>query len=158
METSLLPPTSTRVERNTATEWNEIIRTRADASIARLEGAGAVELEARFNELDREWDVERLLQANASVLVVAGTVLGYFVDRRFLALPAAVLAFFAQHALQGWCPPIPIFRRHGFRTVREIERERYALKALRGDFNEVPPPYSGGAEERVRSILHAIDA
>jgi hypothetical protein len=29
---------------------------------------------------------------------------------------------------------MPVFRRLGVRTAREIARERYALKALRGDF------------------------
>jgi hypothetical protein len=34
----------------------------------------------------------------------------------------------------GRYPLLPIFRRLGLRTAREIARERYALKALRGDF------------------------
>ena len=33
---------------------------------------------------------------------------------------------------------MPIFRRLGFRTQPEIARERYALKAVRGDFENVP--------------------
>jgi hypothetical protein len=32
---------------------------------------------------------------------------------------------------------VPILRRKGVRTRREIDAERYALKALRGDFVEV---------------------
>jgi hypothetical protein len=62
-------------------------------------------------------------------------MLGALVDRRFLALPAAVFGFFFQHATQGWCPPLPVFRRMGVRTRREINKEKYALKALRGDFD-----------------------
>jgi hypothetical protein len=50
----------------------------------------------------------------------------------------AVQGFFMQHALSGWCPPLPVLRRLGFRTQYEIEQERYALKALRGDFQELP--------------------
>lgn len=38
------------------------------------------------------------------------------------------------HAVQGCCPPVPLLRRLGLRTREEIERERYALKALMGDF------------------------
>jgi hypothetical protein len=45
--------------------------------------------------------------------------------------------FLFQHAIQGWCPPVPVLRRLGFRTANEIEQERTALKALRGDFNAV---------------------
>ena len=55
-------------------------------------------------------------------------------DRRWLALPAIVTGFLFQHAFQGWYPPLPILRRLGFRTADEINQERHALKALRGDF------------------------
>lgn len=153
-----IAPTSTRVQRSTDAAINDLIRAQADARIARLEDAQPIELEARLAELEREWDIERTLQANASTLVTLGVALGLAVDRRFLLLPAAVLGFFAQHALQGWCPPIPIFRRRGVRTAREIERERYAVKALRGDFDDVPAPGAAEPSARVRAALEAVDA
>jgi hypothetical protein len=90
-----------------------------------------------LQELDREWDIERSIEANASTVALTGLGLGAFVDRRFFALPAVVASFLLMHALQGWCPPVPILRRLGFRTQSEIEEERYALKALRGDFADV---------------------
>lgn len=52
-------------------------------------------------------------------------------------LPAGVGVFLFQHALQGWCPPVPVLRRLGSRTAAEIGRERYALKVLPGDFDGV---------------------
>ena len=155
---SSLPPTSLRVERHTAPEVNQAIRERANAQILRLERAAPGEIPARLAQLDREWDVERVLQTNASVLVLTGVALGIGVDRRFLLLPAAVFSFFAQHALQGWCPPIPVLRRLGIRTIREIERERYALKALRGDFAAVPRADQASVNDRVRAALRAVDA
>jgi hypothetical protein len=158
MRAQTLPPTGTRVERNTPSEANELIRARTDARLARLEGGQAVEFRARLSELDREWDIERVLQANASTLVVLGTLLGAKVDRRFLLLPAAVLTFFAQHALQGWCPPLPVLRRHGVRATREIERERYAIKALRGDFDSIPAREATDVQQRVRAVIAAVDA
>jgi hypothetical protein len=79
-------------------------------------------------------------------------------DRRFLLLPAAVLTFLAQHALQGWCPPLPILRRHGVRAAREIERERYAIKALRGDFDSLPAGDTTDVQQRVRAVIAAVDA
>ncbi len=51
--------------------------------------------------------------------------------------PGLVTGFFFQHALQGWCPPLPILRRMGFRTSADINEERNALKALRGDFDQI---------------------
>jgi hypothetical protein len=154
---NILPATSRRVEHATRPDINERIRTRTTAQLARLEGAQSVELDARLDEIDHEWDVERVLQANASTLVMVGVALGYAVDRRFLVLPAVVLTFFAQHALEGWCPPIPIFRRRGVRTAREIERERYAIKALRGDFDAVPAAGSADRDKRVLAALAAVD-
>jgi hypothetical protein len=89
---------------------------------------------ARLAELDGEWDIERWLETNGSILAGAGLALGVGVNRKWLLLSGAVVSFCLQHAVQGWCPPVEVFRRLGVRTQREIERERYALKALRGDF------------------------
>ena len=66
-----------------------------------------------------------------------GYVPGFEIVR--IALPIAVAGFLLQHAVQGWCPPVPVMRRLGFRTEREIDAERTALKALRGDFREINP-------------------
>jgi hypothetical protein len=98
--------------------------------------------------LDREWDVERYLQMNAGIVSLSGVVLGAMVSRRFLVLPAVVFGFFFQHATQGWCPPLPVFRKMGVRTRREINQEKYALKALRGDFEHVSPQMPPAQEER----------
>jgi hypothetical protein len=152
-----LPATTHRVELHTSPEINNAIRQRTDAEIVRLEDASRSEIDERLHALDTEWDVERLLQTNASIIVLLGLALAKNVDKKFLLLPAAVFTFFAQHALQGWCPPIPVFRRLGVRTQREIARERYALKALRGDFDQVPAPDAVPASERVRSVLAAVD-
>jgi hypothetical protein len=91
-------------------------------------------IKARLRKLDKEWDIERALETNMSVIALAGLALSVFVNRNWLLLPATVLVFFFQHAVQGWCPPIPIFRALGVRTRPEIDREKYALKAVRGDF------------------------
>jgi hypothetical protein len=101
-----------------------------------------------IHQLDREWDVERYLQLNAGLVSLSGVLLGALVNRRFLVLPAAVFGFFFQHATQGWCPPLPVFRRIGVRTRREINKEKYALKALRGDFDGTSPERPSHAEER----------
>jgi hypothetical protein len=92
------------------------------------------QIDARLRELDQEWDVERVLETGSSTLTLTGLALGLGVNRKWLLLSLAVQGFFLQHALQGWCPPLPVFRQMGFRTQNEIEQERYALKALRGDF------------------------
>ena len=97
---------------------------------------GPAAIDARIAELDREWDLERTLALNAAAFALTGTVLGAFLNRKWLILPVVVTTFLAQHALQGWCPPLPVFRKMGIRTRPEIDREKYALKAIRGDFKE----------------------
>jgi hypothetical protein len=152
-----LPATAHRVELHTAPALNEAIRRRTDAEVVRLEAAPAEQIGQRLRRLDAEWNVERTLQTNASVIVLLGLALAATASRRFLLLPAGVFGFFAQHALQGWCPPIPVFRRLGVRTQREIERERHALKVLRGDFDAIPPAGTAATGERVRRALVAVD-
>ena len=126
----LLPETADRVPESTPEAVNERLR-REIGDRLRYYATNPDEIDGRLEELEREWDVERTLEANASALILVGLGLGSTADRRFLALPTVVAAFLLQHALQGWCPPIPVLRRLGVRTRREIEAERYALEALR---------------------------
>ncbi len=133
----MLPTTTERVPEATDEALNERIRRNTETNIASHAGSRD-DIERRLEELDREWDIERTLEANAASVSLIGIALAVTVSRRFLILPAAVAAFLLQHALQGWCPPLPLFRRRGIRTQAEIEQERHALKALRGDYAEVP--------------------
>lgn len=133
----ILPGSRERVPRNTAERINRQIALETEERVARY-AAHPELIDERLEELDAEWDTERTLEANAATLAFAGTALGATVDKRFLALPALVTAFLLQHATQGWCPPLPVLRRMGVRTPHEIERERVALKTLRGDFRDVP--------------------
>ncbi len=126
----MLPATTTRVERNTSDRINREISDRIDENIAHYR-FNPHAIGERLLELDREWDIERTLEANAASIGLAGIALGAAVDRRWLILPAVVSGFLLQHAVQGWCPPLPLFRRMGVRTGREIQRERAALEALR---------------------------
>lgn len=121
--------TADRVNRNTAPEINARIR---QATVNRLAyyAERPDKIPARLAELDREWDIERAIEMNASALMLVGTVFGVTRDRRWLALPALVSGFLMQHAIQGWCPPVPVLRALNFRTADEINAERYALKLL----------------------------
>lgn len=134
-------PTTTinRVPLNTSQAVNSRIEAATGARLRYCAG-NPLRIERRLRELDREWDIERVLETNASVVAFLGLVLGSAVNRRWLFVPAAVTAFLFQHAVQGWCPPLPLLRRMGVRTSREIEIERVALKILRGDFEERPAP------------------
>ena len=133
----MMPTTTERVSSHTAEHVNEEIRRRAEELVDRVARGGRDAIDARLAELDVEWDIERTLEANAASVSLLGIALGALVDRRWFTLPAVVAGFLLQHAIQGWCPPISVFRRIGVRTETEINQERYALKALRGDFEGV---------------------
>jgi hypothetical protein len=131
----MLPGTTTRVPAHTATHINDRIHDQTESNIAYF-ARHPEEIDDRLDELEREWDVERTLEANAATISLVGLGLAAFVDRRFIVLPAMVAGFLLQHVVQGWCPPLPVIRRLGVRTVSEIDEERSALRRLRGDFQE----------------------
>lgn len=128
-----------RVRESSIDKTNERVDHHIRQSIARYKGRSKAEISERIRELDQEWSIERTLEVNASTLALSGTLLGAFVNRRWFILPGIVTTFLLQHGLQGWCPPLPIMRALGIRSRREIDEERYALKALRGDFDDISP-------------------
>jgi len=150
----MLPDTVSRVAEHTAPYVNERIRRTSEENLASLAGADDATIERRLAELDREWDIERVLEANAATVMLTSVILAGAVDRRWLLLGAAVGGFLLQHALQGWCPPLIWFRRMGIRTANEIEEERYALKVLRGDFDELGSAGNGGS--RISRVIEAV--
>ena len=119
-----------RVPRSTAPQINERIRRQTVRNLTKFRGAPRVAIEARLEDLKQEWDIERAIEANAATVALIGVILGAFFSPWFLLLPAAVCVFLLQHALQGWCPPVPMLRRLGYRTQPEIEAERLALRRM----------------------------
>jgi hypothetical protein len=134
---SFVPATTTRVQLNTSQDINAAIQRRIERNVAFYATASPELISERLHELDEEWDIERVLEANAAGVSLAGVAMGLTTNRLFFLLPGVVAAFLLQHAIQGWCPPIGVFRSLGFRTSSEIDTERYALKALRGDFDQL---------------------
>ncbi len=133
----MLPSTVRRVPAHTGRRQNRRIREAQRRNVAVRVRRSPRDIARRLRELDREWDIERALEANAAAVGLTGVALGVFVTRWFLVVPAVAAGFLLQHALQGWCPPLPVLRRLGFRTSREIDEERNALKAVRGDFRGI---------------------
>lgn len=131
-----------RVRRHTAAE---VLRRIDDETVSALAHCAEVPDEAarRLQALDREWDTDRTLEAEAAAMGLLGLALGAFVGPRLLALPAFVAGAVLVQAATGRYPLMPLFRRLGLRTSKEIARERYALKALRGDFRPETPAATG---------------
>ena len=82
-----------------------------------------------------------------------GLLLGISVSRKWLVIPLFAQTMVFLHALQGWYPLLPLFRRMGIRTEKEIAAERYALRAIRGDFAQVR-----AVEDTAKRAERAFDA
>lgn len=119
-----------RVPSHTAPLVNDRIRRRMEERVAYL-AKHPERIPERLKQLEREWDVERTLETFSAALTLFGLVRGVASRRpRWFLLPLAVQGFFLQHALQGWCPPLPLLRRMGTRTQSEIDEERHILTTL----------------------------
>lgn len=133
----MLNGTAARVEKQTAPHLNQQIERQLQDRIQLYRDQDSDLITKRLQELDREWDTERTLQTNFATLSLIGITLAATVNKRWALLSIGVPAFMIQHALQGWCPPLAVLRRKGFRTTKEINEERFALKSLRGDFDQI---------------------
>ena len=147
MNEPLHAPVTDRVRANTWVAVND--RLDIETQLRMREAAASAstdELTRRITQLDYEWDFDRTVETEASLMGLLGLALGIGVDKRFLVLPAFVSTMLVLHATHGWYPLLPLFRRVGVRTQDEIDRERYGLKAIRGDFTALPPAGSPAAE------------
>src|ERR1051326_4674066 len=145
-----------RVREHSPEKANERIDRATQRRILRAGGESKPALSRRLEELDSEWDMERVLETNASALALGGVLLGLLVNKKFLAIPCFVLPFLLLHAIQGWCPPVPMFRAGGIRTRKEIDTEKFAVKALRGDFAEIET--EADPNRRARAAWRAANA
>ncbi len=150
----MIANTNTRVENNSDPRINDRIREQLRETVARYEMANPRELTYRLAELDQEWDIERYLELAFSGVVLTGLALGTLSNRKWYLFPAVAACFMVQHVTQGWCPPLVILRRLGVRTAAEINRERIAIKIVRGDFADLGVQGTG----EPTSLLRAIEA
>ena len=142
-----------RVKEATPSSINEKIESDTWKRVGSYANKSSEEISARIDELDKEWDIERYLGVNMSTLALTGLAVAALTkNKHWNILPAVVLAFFFQHSVQGWCPPLPILRHFKKRTSKEIEEEKYALKLMRGDFNDV----TSASNQEVEKLKQAI--
>jgi hypothetical protein len=131
---NIFPPTSQRVFLRTDPSINAEIRNQTLRNLNIFKNCNETEITERIRRLDQEWDTERVLEVNASLLILLSSYLGVKTSRIWFLLTGATGVFMLQHALQGWCPPLPLIRKWGVRTADEIHAEKTALKAMKGDF------------------------
>jgi hypothetical protein len=137
------------VRDNTAPAVNQHIEQQMRDRILLYAQKSPQEISQRISELEQEWDIERWLEINASAVAFGGMTLSFIGGKKWLLLPAFALPMLFYHAVSGWCPPVPLLRRFGVRTQREIDAEIYALRLLRGDFD--------GDESRTQRALKTLE-
>lgn len=130
---TFLPPTTTKVNRNTAASINDSIQEQTNFNLNDYKTKSKEEIQARRHQLDHEWDTERVLEVNFASIVLISSLFGLLGSKKWMTLSGIASVFMIQHALQGWCPPLALIRKLKVRTAAEINKERNGLKELLED-------------------------
>lgn len=115
-----------RIRALSTSKSNETIDRKTERAIRVVEAQGDAAVVERLRELDREWDIDRVLMLNFSALVFIQLLLARK-NKKWLWGPLIQTPFLFMHATLGWCPPSLWFRPLGFRTRQEIQAEREVL-------------------------------
>lgn len=156
MKLNQSPSEINRVRRNTSPEVLRRIDEQIERNIQFYSAQSKDVISRRIHELQEEWSIERWLELNVATIGLSTVILALTNNRKWALVTCGALGMFLMHALQGFDPPLPLLRRLNVRTRGEIDREMYALKALRGDFASIPENFDG--RERSEPANRAADA
>ena len=96
----------------------------------------------RLRQLEEEMSIEQIFTWHDVANVSGGVLLSLMTGKKgWLALPLLVALVQSVQSLYNVRFGTELLRKNGYRTKADIEKEKYALKALRGDFHyeiEVP--------------------
>lgn len=131
MPGQLQSPAHDRIREHTADKVNR----RIDRETRGALDEAALSVEARrkrLAELDREWTIDRALMLNFGIVGAISAFKAMSNIRRgriggWGVMFWVQMGFLIHHAVRGWCPPMPLFRRLGYRSEQEISAERCAL-------------------------------
>jgi len=133
----MIPCTATRVVLNTHEKLNEQVLQRIREKVVTCAQSHPQAIEKRLTELDQEWDTDRLMETTAALTMLVGIGLAAAFSPWWMLLAAVAGVCLLSHGLFGWDPLLPMYRGWGVRTSLEIDYERYTLKVLRGDFQNL---------------------
>jgi hypothetical protein len=122
-----------KVRAKTPPEINQAIDIETAAIVRFYAVKTDYEISKRIEELGNEWDIGRIVEVRAAMVTLFGIMLGLKRSKKWLIFPTIASIFLLQYAMQGWCPPVSLLRRFGFRTRQEINLEKHALESLRGE-------------------------
>lgn len=104
--------------------------------IARLAECGPAAIDQRLHELESEWSAGRATKVILGIATLAGLGLGLAFGGWWYALPAVAGLLMLQYLFSrtSWLSAA-LQDVAGLRSGHAIEEEKFALKALRGDFS-----------------------
>lgn len=119
-------PGKDNVRAMTSEKANRKIDKKMERTVKGVIAQGEDAIDERLKEIDKEWDIDRVLMLNFSIFVMA-QLLAARKNSKWLWGPLIQTPFLFMHATLGWCPPVLWFRPMGFRTKKEIQTERELL-------------------------------
>ncbi|MCP3060516.1 DUF2892 domain-containing protein [Myxococcus sp. K38C18041901] len=115
------------------------------------------EMSRYLQKLEREWDLNRAVMVGTAVAGALGLLLGRRDGGGWRWLSVVAAGVLLQHGTLGFGPlSAPLRALAGIRTRREIDLEKFAIKALRGDFERIPN--DGGPMARANAALVAAQS
>jgi hypothetical protein len=136
-------------------EVNQCIDKHVERCVRYMAQQDRGEITRYLLKLEKEWDLNRVVSVVGAVVALAGLGMSRN-GRRVLSGVAAGLLL--QHGLLGFSPLGGLVRKlASVRTRREIDLEKFALKALRGDFERIPKS-DGGPLARANAALVAAQS
>jgi hypothetical protein len=137
---------------------NKRIDERVERCVRHMAEQDRPEITRYLEKLEREWDLNRAVMVVGSMV----SLLGLWLARRdgggWRVLGGVAAGLMLQHGLTGFGPLAELVRAvGGIRTRKEIDLEKFALKALRGDFERIPRN-DGGPLARANAALVAAQS
>ncbi|MBX9724449.1 MAG: hypothetical protein K2X81_23770 [Candidatus Obscuribacterales bacterium] len=90
-------------------------------------------IDEHLRELDREWSTERTNATIGNVIALLGLVLGAFISSWFLLIPLTTCLFSLAHNVFNFTPLLTLWRHSNMRANCQINTEKFAMKAMRGN-------------------------
>jgi len=109
-----------------------------ECRLAKLTDAGPHAITDRINQLEWEWTAGRMTKVTLGVTILLGFALTALLGPWWLILPAAAGLFLLQYLFSRTSWLGAMFHEMGYRRGCEVEQEKLALRALRGDFRHLP--------------------
>ncbi|WP_224369898.1 hypothetical protein [Hyalangium versicolor] len=137
---------------------NKRIDERVERCVRHMAEQERGEISRYLEKLEREWDLNRGVTVVGSALALMGLWLARRDGGRWRILGGVAAGLMLQHGLVGFGPLAELVRAvGGVRTRKEIDLEKFALKALRGDFERIPKA-DGGPLARANAALVAAQS